>query len=135
MRLPEEPDNPPQLNIVPMIDVIFALLTFFILSTLSLTRSEGLPVNLPKAATAQSQSSSQIVVTLNQQGQLTLNRQPAQLSDLQTRIRALMGKNPNAVVVINADERVSHGQVIAVMDRLRLIPGVKLAIAAQRPTP
>jgi biopolymer transport protein ExbD len=135
MRLPEEPDNPPQLNIVPMIDVIFALLTFFILSTLSLTRSEGLPVNLPKAATAQSQSSSQIVVTLNQQGQLTLNRQPAQLSDLQTRIRALMGKNPNAVVVINADERVSHGQVIAVMDRLRLIPGVKLAIAAQRPAP
>jgi biopolymer transport protein ExbD len=48
MRLPEEPDNPPQLNILPMIDVIFALLTFFILSTLSLTRSEGLPVNLPK---------------------------------------------------------------------------------------
>ncbi|HEY9895468.1 MAG TPA: biopolymer transporter ExbD [Candidatus Sericytochromatia bacterium] len=135
MRLPEEPDNPPQLNILPMIDVIFALLTFFILSTLSLTRSEGLPVNLPKAATAQSQSSSQIVVTLNQQGQLTLNRQPAQLGDLQTRIRALMGKNPNAVVVINADERVSHGQVIAVMDRLRLIPGVRLAIAAQRPAP
>jgi len=134
MRLPEEPDNPPQISIVPMIDVIFALLTFFIISTLSLTRSEGLPVNLPKAATAQSQSSSQIVVTLNQQGRLTLNRQPAQLGDLQARIRALMGKNPNAVVVINADERVSHGQVIAVMDRLRLIPGVRLAIAAQRPT-
>jgi len=134
MRLPEEPDNPPQISIVPMIDVIFALLTFFIVSTLSLTRSEGLPVNLPKAATAQSQSSSQIVVTLNQQGRLTLNRQPAQLGDLQARIRALMGKNPNAVVVINADERVSHGQVIAVMDRLRLIPGVRLAIAAQRPT-
>ena len=134
MRLPEEPDNPSQISIVPMIDVIFALLTFFIISTLSLTRSEGLPVNLPKAATAQSQSSSQIVVTLNQQGRLTLNRQPAQLGDLQTRIRALMGKNPNAVVVINADERVSHGQVIAVMDRLRLIPGVRLAIAAQRPT-
>ena len=135
MRLPEEPDNPSQISIVPMIDVIFALLTFFIVSTLSLTRSEGLPVNLPKAATAQSQSSSQIVVTLNQQGRLTLNRQPAQLGDLQARIRALMGKNPNAVVVINADERVSHGQVIAVMDRLRLIPGVRLAIAAQRPAP
>lgn len=133
MRLPEEPDNPPQINIVPMIDVIFALLTFFIISTLSLTRSAGLPVNLPKAVTAQTQSTSQIVVTLNQQGQLTLNRQPAQLGDLQTRVRALMGKNPSAVVIINADERISHGQVIAVMDRLRLIPGVKLAIAAQRP--
>ncbi|MBW4691370.1 MAG: biopolymer transporter ExbD [Lyngbya sp. HA4199-MV5] len=135
MRLPEEPDNPSQINIVPMIDVIFALLTFFILSTLYLTRSTGLPVNLPKAVTAQTQSQSQIVVTLNQRGQLSLNRQPAQLGDLQTRIRTLMGNRSGALVVINADERVSHGQVIAVMDRLRLIPGVKLAIAAQRPTP
>ena len=132
MRLPEEPDIPPQINIVPMIDVIFALLTFFIMSSLYLTRSTGLPVNLPKAATAQTQSQSQIVVTVNQQGQLSLNRQPAQLGDLQTRVRALLGNSPSTLVVINADERVSHGQVIAVMDRLRSIPGVKLAIAAQR---
>ncbi len=132
MRLPEEPDTPPQINIVPMIDVIFALLTFFIVSSLYLTRSAGLPVNLPKASTAQTQPQSQIVVTLNQQGQLSLNRQPVQLGDLQTRIPVLMGSNPNALVVINADERVSHGQVVAVMDRLRRIPGVKLAIAAQQ---
>ena len=133
MRLPEEPDIPPQINIVPMIDVIFALLTFFIMSSLYLTRSAGLPVNLPKAATAQMQSQSQIVVTVNQQGQLSLNRQPAQLADLQPRVRALVGNNPSTLVVVNADERVSHGQVIAVMDQLRSIPGVKLAIAAQRP--
>jgi biopolymer transport protein ExbD len=133
MRLPEEPDIPPQINIVPMIDVIFALLTFFIMSSLYLTRSAGLPVNLPKAATAQTQSQSQIVVTVNQQGQLSLNRQPAQLGDLQPRIRALIGSSPTTLVVVNADERVSHGQVIAVMDQLRSIPGVKLAIAAQRP--
>ena len=133
MRLPEEPDIPPQINIVPMIDVIFALLTFFIMSSLYLTRSAGLPVNLPKAATAQMQSQSQIVVTINQQGQLALNRQPAQLGDLQPRIRALIGNSPSTLVVVNADERVSHGQVIAVMDQLRSLPGVKLAIAAQRP--
>lgn len=47
MRLPEEPDLPPRINIVPMIDVIFAILVFFMVSSLSLTRSEGLPVNLP----------------------------------------------------------------------------------------
>lgn len=135
MRLSEEPDNPPQINIVPMIDVIFALLTFFIMSTLYLTRSAGLPVNLPKAVTAQTQSQSQIVVTINQHGQISLNRQPAQLSDLQTRVRTIMGNTSNALVVINADERVSHGQVITVMDQLRLLPGVKLAIAAQRPRP
>ena len=132
MRLPEEPDIPPQINIVPMIDVIFAILTFFIISSLYLTRSAGLPVNLPKAATAQTQTQSQIVITINSQGQLSLDRQPAQLGDLQPRIRALIG-NQQALVVINADERVSHGQVVAVMDQLRQIPGAKLAIAAQRP--
>ncbi len=56
MRLPDEPDMPSQINIVPMIDVIFAILTFFIMSTLYLTRSEGLPVNLPTASSARSRS-------------------------------------------------------------------------------
>lgn len=135
MRLPEEPDLPPQINIVPMIDVIFAILTFFIMSTLYLTRSEGLPVNLPKAATANQQAQNPITVTIEAQGQLTLNRQPAQLADLPGRIRALMGTQPQAAVVINADERVPHGRVIAIMDELRKIPGVKLAIATQRPQP
>lgn len=135
MRLPEEPDIPPQINIVPMIDVIFAILTFFIMSSLFLTRFEGLPVNLPKAATAerQAQSQLQITVSINPQGQLSVNQQPAQLQDLQVRVKTLMKANRQALVVINADEKVSHGRVVAVMDRLRAIPGARLAIAAQRP--
>jgi biopolymer transport protein ExbD len=133
MRLPEEPDIPPQINIVPMIDVIFALLTFFIMSALYLNRSAGLPVNLPKAATAQTQTQNEIVVTIDQQGQLSLNRQTTSLDQLQEQVRSLMGQTSQAVVTINADERVSHGQVIRVMDRLRQIPGVRLAIAAQQP--
>lgn len=129
----DEADLPAQINIVPMIDVIFAILTFFIMSSLYLTKSQGLPVNLPKAVTAQNQTRSEITITLDAQGQIALNRQPAQPGDLPVRIRALMGGNQQALVVINADERVSHGKVIAVMDQVRTIPGVKMAIAAQRP--
>jgi biopolymer transport protein ExbD len=133
MRLPDEPDIPPQINIVPMIDVIFALLTFFIMSSLYLTRSAGLPVNLPKAATAENQTqTNQIVITLDAAGQLTLNRQPIALEAIQPQVRALMGSG-EATVVFNADEKVSHGQVIAVMDQVRQIPGARLAIAAKRP--
>jgi biopolymer transport protein ExbD len=51
--LPEEPEDEFEPSIVPMIDVIFAILTFFIISSLFLTRSESLPVNLPKAASAE----------------------------------------------------------------------------------
>jgi biopolymer transport protein ExbD len=133
MRLPEEPDVPPQIYIVPMIDVIFALLTFFILSTLYLTRSEGLPVNLPKAATAQSEPQTEIAVTIDQQGRLALNRQPIQLNALTNKVKALMGSNQQALVVIDADERVTHGQVVAIMDKLRQVDGVRLAIATTQP--
>jgi biopolymer transport protein ExbD len=131
MRLPEEPDLPPQIYIVPMIDVIFALLTFFIMSTLFLTRSQGLPVSLPSAATAEAKKSTQATVTIDQAGKLSLNRKPIQLNNLGTQVQALKGKNSQVLVVIDADRRVTHGQVITVMDRLRLVPGVRLAIGTQ----
>jgi biopolymer transport protein ExbD len=133
MRLPEEPDLPPQIYIVPMIDVIFALLTFFIMSTLFLTRSQGLPVNLPTAATAQAQQAAPATVTIDQNGKLALNQKTIRLQDLQTQVQGLKGKKSQIQVVINADRRVSHGQVITVMDRLRTVPGVRLAIATQQP--
>ncbi|NJR49429.1 MAG: biopolymer transporter ExbD [Leptolyngbyaceae cyanobacterium CSU_1_3] len=133
MRLPEEPDLPPQIYIVPMIDVIFALLTFFIMSTLFLTRSQGLPVNLPSAATGQTQQPAPITLTIDPKGNLAINRKKTQLKDLATQVRALKGKSRQVQVIVNADERASHGQVIRVMDRLRTIPGVRLAIATQQP--
>ncbi len=133
MRLPDEPELPLQINIVPLMDVILALLTFFIMSTLFLTRSEGLPVNLPKATSAQTQQSTKITVTLDLQGQIFLNRQPIQIDTLEAQVRQLVGRNQQVLVIVNADEQVNHGQVITVMDRVRRIEGAKLAIATQRP--
>ncbi|MBD2611568.1 MAG: ExbD/TolR family protein [Nostoc sp. ZfuVER08] len=133
MRLQDEPDIPAQINIVPMIDVIFAILTFFIMSTLFLTRSEGLPVNLPKAATAQQQQvPSKITITVDEQGVVSLNKKPIAVDDITQQVRSLIGSNSEMLVIINADEKVSHGKVIAVMDRVREVPGAKLAVATQR---
>jgi len=132
MRLPDEPDIPAQINIVPMIDVIFAILTFFIISTLFLTRSEGLSVNLPSATTAKAQPSTKITVSIKPDGEITLNRKPIQLEALQEAVRSLVQPNSESLVIINADEKVDHGQVVSVMDRLRQVKGAKLAIAAQR---
>ncbi|MBU6187027.1 MAG: biopolymer transporter ExbD [Synechococcales bacterium] len=135
MRLRDEEDGdmPPQINIVPMIDVIFAILTFFIMSTLFLSRTEGLPVNLPKASSGQGQPTTQIVVTIDSQGQLFLNQQPSTLEALNGQVQSLVGNRPQVVVIINADQQVSHGRVVLVMDQLRRIPQVKLAIATVRP--
>ncbi len=134
MRLPEEPDLPPQINIVPMIDVIFAILTFFIMSSLFLTRSQGLPVNLPRAGSAEQQATqSPTIVTLDASGRLSVNREPTNLDNLASQVRSLTAGQANALVVLSADEKAAHGQVVAVMDRLRTLPNVRLAIQAERP--
>jgi biopolymer transport protein ExbD len=132
MLFPEENETPAQINIVPMIDVVFALLTFFIVSTLFLTRSEGLPVNLPQAATAKTQQQTRIAVSIQPNGQIALNKRPVELEQLETGVRALLQTNQQSVVVINADQKVEHGRIVAVMDEVRKINGVKMAIATKR---
>ena len=131
MRLQEEPDLPPRINILPMIDVIFAILVFFIVSSLYLTRSEGLPVNLPRASTTQVQKDTQIVVSIDELGELSINSESIQIEQLETEIKNLMSAD-STTVIINADRTVEHGNVVEVIDRLRQIPDVQLAIAAKK---
>ncbi|ASC72656.1 Biopolymer transport protein exbD2 [Halomicronema hongdechloris C2206] len=131
----DESEEEFDLNIVPMIDVIFAILTFFIISSLFLTRSESLPVNLPKAASAEVQDRTRITVTVEASGDIALNRDPIVLENLQAGVRDLMDSRQESVIVINADEAVNHGRVIAVMDQLRDIEGATLGIATEQPEP
>lgn len=134
MRLIDDDiDVTPQINILPMIDVIFSILAFFIISTLFLTRSEGLPVNLPKATTSQLQQTEQITVTIDEAGKIFLNREPVEVDVLEKAVRQLVLPNQKSIVTIKADEEVDHGDVVAVMDRLRRIDEVKLAIATKKP--
>lgn len=133
MRLPDEPDSIPQINIVPMIDVVFAILTFLIVSSLSLSKSEGLPVNLPKASTSQVQDSpAKITVTLDAQGKFMVDKKLVNLDQIESTVRQVMGSNPSALIVLNADKSVDHGNVVEVMDRLRRIKGAKLGIATAK---
>jgi len=132
MYVPEEPEDEFELNIIPMIDVIFAILTFFIISSLFLTRSESLPVNLPKADSSEVQERTRITVTVEASGDIALNREAIALDNLQSGVRDLMDTTQESVIVINADEAVEHGRVIAVMDELREIEGAALGIATER---
>jgi biopolymer transport protein ExbD len=134
MRLPDEPDIPAQINIIPMIDVVFAILTFFMMSSLFLTKEQGLPVNLPKAANAQQEqiASEPITITINKKGNISLGKKSITLDKLDEEVRSLIVDNQQELVIINADKEVNHGSVVTVMDRLREIQGVKLAIATEK---
>ncbi|MEA5498675.1 biopolymer transporter ExbD [Limnoraphis robusta] len=129
----DEADRPAEINIVPMIDVIFSILAFFIISSLFLTRSEGLPVNLPKASTSQQQQTEQIAVTIDSEGKVALNRESLAVQQLEQEVRKLIPGNETRIVILNADEAVNHGTVVEVMDQIRRVEGAKLAIATKKP--
>ncbi|PSP08771.1 MAG: biopolymer transporter ExbD, partial [Cyanobacteria bacterium SW_9_47_5] len=96
------------------------------------THSQGLPVNLPQAATAQNQRAAQVNVTIKSGGEIALNKKPIKLEALEAKVRPLIEPNSGTLVIVNADEKVKHGQVVGVMDRLRQVEGAKLAIAAEQ---
>lgn len=73
-------------------------------------------------------------MTVDAAGDIFLNEAPVEIATLQAGVRNLMVENPETLVIINADEAVSHGSVIEVMDELRQIEGARLAIAAQKET-
>jgi biopolymer transport protein ExbD len=123
----------PAINIVPLIDVVFTILTFFIMSTLFLTRSEGIPVNPPPAPTlSQPQNAKRITLSIAPDGQMFLNKQMVTIEQIEPGVKALLQSNPTMIVVINADEKASHGSVVAVMDRVKQVDGVRMAIASKK---
>ena len=133
MNLPPDEESRLTINIVPMIDVVFAILAFFILSTLYLTRAEGLPINLPTAETSVSQDEAALTLTITADGQLFLGDQPVNLEVLPAEVQALIAPGQPAMVTVRADKATPHGQVVAAMDRIRNVKGVRLGIATQQP--
>ncbi|MEM9979049.1 MAG: biopolymer transporter ExbD [Cyanobacteria bacterium P01_D01_bin.2] len=133
MQLPPDEESRLTINIVPMIDVVFAVLAFFILSTLYLTRAEGFPVNLPTATTAVSQDEAALTLTITADGGLFLGDQPVTLEALSADIQAVLIPGQPAMVTVRADAATPHGQVVAAMDRIRNLDGVRLGIATQQP--
>lgn len=134
MRLSRQEHPKARIEIIPMIDVIFFLLVFFMVSTLSMTINRGLPVNLPTAATSQKDVKENLNLTLTQEGQMFLNKAPISLQDLATQVRAALQGEPELMVIMNADADVRHHAVVEVMDELRLAGVTRLAIAVRPDT-
>ncbi|MEM9808212.1 MAG: biopolymer transporter ExbD [Cyanobacteria bacterium P01_D01_bin.56] len=118
-----------EINILPMIDVIFAILAFFIVSTLFLTRTEGLPVNLPKTDTSKPQEPADFTVTVKPDGSLFLDDISVTEENLRQKIVGQLEPDQKSLITIKADEKTFHGKVVTVMDTLRTIENASLGIA------
>jgi biopolymer transport protein ExbD len=131
MRIQRRSIKKARIEIIPMIDTIFFLLVFFMISTLSMSQFKGMPVNLPKAASGQQAPAESAAITIDKDGQLFLNQQAIDKAALAEALRQELAKNAEVLVVINADDGVQHGQVVEVMDVARGAHVAKMAIAVK----
>ena len=129
MRIQRRNPKKARIEIIPMIDTIFFLLVFFMISTLSMAQYRGMPVNLPKAASGQQAPAESAAITIDKESRIFLNKEDqAALGDL---LRQHLEQNSDLLVVINADDGVEHGRVVEVMDIARAANVAKMAIAVK----
>jgi biopolymer transport protein ExbD len=131
MRIQRRSLKKARIEIIPMIDTIFFLLVFFMISTLSMAQYRGMPVNLPKAASGQQAPAESAAITIDKDAKLFLNKQPVDKTALGGVLRDELAKNPDLLVVINADDGVEHGRVVEVMDIARGANVARMAIAVR----
>ena len=122
-----------RIELIPLIDVIFCILTFFILAALQLTRQPVIDVALPKAETGATQTQEMLIVRLDPAGKVYvyIEEQPklVTLDQLEQILRFYHGSNPMALMVLYANEDSKYNLVVQVLDRMRAVGGSRVALA------
>lgn len=123
--------QPAEINVTSLVDIIFNLLIFFMLTT-SFSQSSGLEVELPSAAASDAQVQSRdLVVALTRDGHTVVEGKSLSPDELSDRIRSLKDQDPRATVIVQADREVSHGRVVEVLDAAKSAGLKSVAIATR----
>ncbi len=119
-----------RIEIVPLIDVIFCILTFFILASLQLTRQQAIGVDLPQAGTGTPQTRDLLIVSLDDLGQVYVEQKLMNTKDdIYQSLRNYSYTNPNGLMVLYASRNSRYDEVVQVLDILREVGGSRVALA------
>ena len=121
----------PQLMIIPMIDIIFFLLVFFMMSTLYMVEQNVLPVALPQVSTAMLDQTKFVPITLTRQGQVMVDQEEIPRQLLTQRIKAELSRNPEAAFILRADRQIEYGTVIEILDELKKLGVQRVSVATE----
>ena len=124
------PEEEAEINLTPMLDVVFIMLIFFIV-TASFVKEAGIDVNRPEAATAVKKERANILVAISDQGEIWINKRQIDVRAVQANIERLKAENPQGSVVIQADKKATTETLIKVMDASRAAGVFDVSIAAQ----
>lgn len=119
-----------EINMTPMLDVVFILLIFFIV-TASFVKEAGIDVNRPEAATAVKKERANILVAISAKNEIWINKRRVDVRAVQANIERLHAENPQGTVVIQADKQATTDTLIKVMDASRAAGIYDVSIAAQ----
>lgn len=123
-----------RIEIIPMIDTIFFLLVFFMMASLAMTTSKGMPVNLPKASTATQKPTVKVVLTLTGADRYYIDKQKVEFGQVYPILKDRLKDNPSAVVVINCDKAQNWEKGIQLADEAKRA-GAKFLTIATEPKP
>jgi len=123
-------DDEAEINLTPMLDVVFIMLIFFIV-TASFAKESGIDINRPDAATATVKERGNILVAITESGQIWIDRRQVDVRSVRANIERLHAENPQGSVVIQADRNSKNGLLVQVMDAARMAGVFNVSIAAE----
>ena len=121
-----------ELNMAPLIDMVFILLIFFLVTT-SFVKETGIDVHRPTASTAMSKNKTTILIAIDPQNRIFMDRHEIDLRAVRANMARALAENPDGAVVVVADTASSTGTAIMVMDSCRLAGAKNVSLAASLP--
>ena len=132
MYFKEKNETGDSINILPMIDIIFAILSFFIISSLYLTRIDSIKINLPKSSTAVKEQNKPLIITVDSNERIYFSSNEISLKNIYSIIRTNIENLGEPLVILRADTSVKHGVIVNLLDELRKIENLKVGISTEK---
>lgn len=131
MRFRERTDTEQRVDISPLIDMVFILLIFFMVST-TFVKDMKLDLNRPSASTAQAASTKAIRIYIDNAGDVYLDGQPVRVWVLQSRVRDLLASSTSGQVLVVTDDQVPSGRLVEVVDQARRAGAEDVGVATEQ---
>ena len=132
MYFKENNQSENHINILPMIDIIFAILSFFIISSLFLTRIDSIKVNLPESTTAIREKNRPLIISINSDEQIYFKKKLISINNISRLVKANTGELENSLIILRADTSVKYGFLVNVLDELRKIETIKIGLSTSK---
>jgi len=120
-----------ELNLTPMLDIVFIMLIFFVVTT-SFVKESGIEVNRPGAQTAEQRDRGNILIGISPNGEIWIDKRPVDIRAVRAVVERLLAENPEGGIIIQGDREAQVGLLVKVMDQVRKAGVENVSIAASQ---